>query len=511
MLPTENTPWPPKAWAPIQADIAEADAWYSGDEDKLAGFYGGISTSATGGRWAKFWSRLSSGTSNSDQAKRGQRLHVPAAADIAATSADLLFGEFPSFTIPDAHGETPSADAKLLEESLADLADYGSWGSVLLEAAEIGSALGGVYLRPTWDTAVDDRPMLTVVHPDRAVPVFRFGRLVQVTFWQVLPGGERGEVWRHLECHTPGMIAHGLYLGTATDLGERHNLLEHRDTKAFAGEDGTGDGTVDLATEFGITGLLAEYVPNVKPNRKHRGMPVGRSDTAGLEGLMDALDEVWSSWVREIRLGKLRILVPSDFLDKAGRGQGASFDPDQEVFSPLDVDAGANMGTAQLITPFAPTLRVADHATTALDLFERIVTGAGYSPQSFGMQGDGAAITATEVNAHSGKSDNTTARKQGYWRPALQRLAFNMLALDHKLAAGPAPMPVQVAFPDTAEADMRDTASTLNLINLAKAASTETKVRMLHPEWEEQQVAAEVARILEEDAPTVDDPTAGVV
>jgi hypothetical protein len=101
-------------------------------------------------------------------------------------------------------------------------------------------------------------------------------------------------------------------------------------------------------------------------------------------------------------------------LDKAGRGKGASFDMDQEVFSPLEVDPKQSGTTG--IALFQPEIRSEPLLTIAADLFEQVARTAGYSPQSFGMQGDGAKATATEVDAREGTSDRTTNRKKRYWQ-----------------------------------------------------------------------------------------------
>jgi hypothetical protein len=44
-------------------------------------------------------------------------------------------------------------------------------------------------------------------------------------------------------------------------------------------------------------------------------------------------------------------------------------------------------------------------------------------------------------------------------------------------------------------------ATTLQLLSAAKAASTKVMVEMLHPDWEEEQIDAEVALIQSETAP----------
>lgn len=480
--------------AKLLRDIEEADAWWSGDPDKLTDVY---TTAATReqrpGR--RFWERPNDTTS----VRPAERVHAPVASDIAVTGADLLFGADLEVQIPEAHGDTPDQAAVDAENRLAELWDQAAISNTLLEAAEVAGGLGGVYLVPTWDREVAGHPLLNVVHADRAVPEWRGDRLHAVTFWHVVQV-EGLNVWRHLERHEPGAILHGLYAGSRTHLGVPMNLQKHPATKGLP--------EVVPTTSWQVPGgILARYVPNVKPNRRHRGLPVGRSDTQGLESLMDSLDLTMTSWARDIRLGQRRIIVPNEFLRRSGRGSGASFDVDQEVFAPLDIDPG-NMEKAG-ITLVDFSIRADEHAATATDLFQRIVSSAGYSPQSFGMQGDGAAITATEVNAHESRSGRTTARKQRYWGPELAAAAVGLLIVDREVfSSGVAPWRPTVGFPDRDQADEATVAQTLGLIEMARAASIETKVRMLHPEWEQPQVDAEVALIKAEQGVAVD-PTGG--
>ncbi len=494
-LPTDpNTSWPPSDWAPFQRDIQESAAWYAGDESALAGFYGGVSNPQA--RRQRFWSR---GNRNAQGQTDRQRLHIPVAADVAATSADLLFGDGVAFTIPGASGDTIDQGALKAEQRLTEILTEDGADAALLEAAELAAALGGVYLRPAWDDTVADRPMLTTVQPDNAVPEFQWGRLSAVTFWQIVSQAD-GKIVRHLERHEPGRILHALYRGNVVQLGRRVKLASVEQFAHLAVDD---EGAIALPAA--ITGLDVRYVPNVRPNRKHRTKPIGRSDYAGTEPLMDALDETWSSWMRDIRLGKARIIVPAEYLERKERGAGATFDTDAEVFAPLQIDpTSADAGT---ITLSQFDLRTAEHAETALALFTQIVVSSGYSPQSFGLQGDGAAQTATEVDARESKSDRTVSRKRRYWTKALEDVGEMLLILDREHFGGGEPYRPRIEWPADAEDDIRDVATALNLLNLAKAASADTRVRMVHPEWTDKEVADEVALILAEDGVPVADPT----
>lgn len=506
-LPSDpKSPWPPKTWASIQREIQEADAWYSGAESKLSQFYGGPEQTAFNSR-RRFWGRANRDANNVPAGR--QRLHVPAAADIAATSADLLFGQTPGLVIPtdDPAGELAVGAA---QDRWNELDEANGLGAVWLEAAELNAALGGVYLHPAWDPAVADYPMVSVVHADCAVPEFRWGRLVAVTFWHTVTT-DGSDTLRHLERHEPGVnggpgvILHGLYKGTVSALGSQMSwqqaLLTCPDLEGLAAND---EGVVTVPD--GIT-FDVRYVPNVRPNRRHREQPVGRHDWQGAEDLMDALDETYTSWVRDIRLGKARLIVPNSYLDRRGRGKGTSFDMDAEVFSPLDIEPGANSDKMQL-TENQFAIRFAEHAATAGALFDEIVGTSGYSPQSFGKQGDGSDQTATEVDARESKSERTTDRKRRYWTPALEDIGLMLLIVDRAVFNGKAaPLRPRVVWPQDPDQTPLEQAQTLNMLTMAEAASTEVKVAMLHPDWSADEVAGEVGRIQSEHALVVPDPT----
>ncbi|MEU1454413.1 phage portal protein [Streptomyces avermitilis] len=490
-LPQTDTSWPPTDPC-VQTALADWDAWYSSDPDRLGDRYlnrgvrelpenrpvqcrGGMVGRVA--RW--FW-----GLPSSPGEKRS-KLHVPLAGDIARTSSTLLFSEPPALT----------SDHKATQARLDELVESGLHPT-LLEAGEICAALGGAYLRVVWDQEVSDRPWISTVAADAAVPEFRYGRLTAVTFWTVVQQDSR-EVWRHLERHEKGRILHGLYRGTLGTLGTRLPLQEHPATEPLAyqvTEDWIETGAPDH--------LTAAYVPNVRPARAWRNIPSaahwGQSDFQGIESLFDALDEAWSSWMRDIRIGKGRIILPNSMLQTNGPGQGATWYEDQEIYAGLNMleRPGENSLTVQ---QFA--IRVQEHKDTCAALVEQAARQAGYSAATFGVTGDGAAVTATEIRARERRSMNTRARKALYWRPAVTDIVMAQLAIEAGPLFGVSGLdlePPRVEFQDSISEAPKETAETVALLASAEAASKDTLVRMQHPDWRDEQVLAEVGLIHEE-------------
>ncbi|MEU7340554.1 phage portal protein [Streptomyces sp. NPDC007074] len=484
-LPADNTPWPPPEWAEHYKRMALDDAWYAGDRRRLARIYGHHTPPAE--RRFKLWGRRS----QEHHHRRDHRLHVPLPGDIASTSADLLFAEMPAIKVSD----------QATQERLDDVLDRGRVQQMLLGAAEQAAALSGVFLRTTWDRSLADYPLITVMQPDSAFPEFRFGMLRAVNFWRELSGGRDGVVRRHIERHESGRIVHVLYQGTADNIGRTVPLTEHPETAELA--DSLGADGQSITT--GIRELTASYVPNMLPNRLHRGAPVGRSDYAApLHDLFDSLDMTWTSWMRDIRLARGRLIVPDGYLRNDGPGNGATFDEDAEIYAALKIpptEAGGTITLAQF------GIRVAEHQATCEAIVRQAAQSAGYSAQSFGLDGNGQPITATESDSRDQRSMVTRSKKAGYWRHGLAEQLYVQQMLDVSLFGQRIkPERPQVEFGTGVAESLQSTATTLDLLNRAGAVSAHTKVKILHPEWDDTAIKAEAAAILAETGAGAPDP-----
>lgn len=496
--------WPPAAVADLMTTMGEWDAWYTGSTHRLTDLYARQTALATRSpgvvgrlrRW--FWGEPANSAA-SPQAK----VHIPLAADICQASSDLLFGDPPTVKIED-----PKAQARL------DLI-FGSGDAhqALAGAAETAAALGGVFVRVVWDTDVAPHPFLARVDADRAIPEFRWGRLVAVTFWRVVKE-KHTAVWRHLERHEldalgVGIVRHSLHVGTATALGNLEPLGALPETAPLAAV-ADADGVVST----GSPGLDVAYVPNQTPNRAWRHHPIGahlgRSDLDGIESLLDRFDEAWSSWMRELRIGKARIVAAQSALDDNGPGAGATLDLDREVYEAVNTPPGAaDTGDGLPIRAVQFAIRVEEHRATCQELLEQILRSAGYSAQTFGADESGGAMTATEVQARERRSFTTRKRKLRPWVGALEALAAKALAIDAAVFGQPAPpadKPVSVTFAPAVQEAPEAIARTVQAMRQATAMSIETAVRMQHPEWSEPDVTAEVDRIRQEQGVPAPDP-----
>lgn len=82
-----------------------------------------------------------------------------------------------------------------------------------------------------------------------------------------------------------------------------------------------------------------------------------------------------------------------------------------------------------------------------------------------------------------------------------------MLRIDAAQFASPiTPERPRVEFGDGVASSEQQTATTLGLLNRAGAVSTSTKIKILHPDWDDTAVKAEVAAILAETGAAAPDP-----
>lgn len=491
---TDGMDWPPLP-PEVLAAHAEWDAWYRGTPAKLEAFYGQrdvnvrpaqLAGGLVGGAARMLWG-------NPTPQLKPYRMHLPLAADIASASSDLLFGQELPITFPDA--------AQAAQDRMNYILEGNGWQSLLSEAGEISAALGGTYLRAGWDHDVADHALITIVDADGAIPTFAYGHLREVTFWTVTD--KRGHlVWRHLETHKPGVIEHSLWEGTKDKLGRRIPLTESPVTEGLAPSLVDGDRILT-----GITQLTAEYIPNIRPVPIWRDIRqaryLGRSDygSQGVATFFNALDEAWTSWMRDLRHARSRIFAARSVLEGSRPGGGAYFDSDREIYESVNLPPGEDPSIDKLLSAQQFTIRVEEHSRTIKEATLAAVSACGYSGSTFGLDNE-VAKTATEVGAVRQRTTETREKKTRYWTPGVERFLRMIAELDQvQFHGGTGGTDVKVEFPPTSTPSQLELAQTAVAMRGAQAASTKTLVELLHPDWEKTQVDEEVALIQGESAP----------
>jgi A118 family predicted phage portal protein len=212
---------------------------------------------------------------------------------------------------------------------------------------------------------------------------------------------------------------------------------------------------------------------------------------------MDALAEVYTSWMRDVRLGKSRLMIAKSLLNNVGTGQGSAFNAEQEAYASMNMLGGQDSKLSDMIEQVQFNIRVQEHQETAIQLVKDILQMAGYSSETFGIyDGGGPTKTATEIEVKQQRSLLSRDRKIRLWRPAITEAIRKLLAVDQALFGSPVvPQDVSVLFADGVQDSPLEIANTVSLLRAAGAASDEVIVGMVHQDWDETQVAAEVALI----------------
>lgn len=501
-LPESKAAWPPASETGRYGRMAVNSTWYGGDPTALGNLYAG----GSGGE--KFRSGLryhieriaSWFWASTDENAPDDKVHLPVAQDIATMSSEVLFGEEVRFEVQPDPTWQPDADGKFTDEQrriidatqrrLDELLDGMDFHSTLLAAAETAVPLGSVGLRMAWDTRLGmTQPMISRVDADHVVAEYEFGALKAITFWEIV-GKDHETLIYHLERHEPGRVLHGLYRGTAGNLGMQLPLTEHPSTAPYADlvdEEGA------IAT--GIDGLLATSIPNMLPDPLDRGNESGRSDfTPGVLSLFDAIDRTVTSLMRDIADGRSRLLIADYMLSNRGIGKGVEFDADQHLFTRLKREP-SDSGEPP-IDQVQFKIRVDEHLRTLDFLMRKVIESCGYNVDADTGEA-GAPMTATEYSGRAKRTARTRDKKLRYWR-RVERLLESLLKVDAAIFGGRAtPLPVKMIVPDMMQPTTLELANTAKVLREAKAASTRIIVEMMGLVGDDN-IDEEVAAILEE-------------
>lgn len=546
-MPISGETFPTPDWELAFDQYASNDAWYSGNQSKIQKVTqaqaGGGGARDRGDNSATHYNR-SDGTRRSggirgflgrffngrivEPTENRTRIHAPVAENLATLSADLLTAEPPMFRIIGGDGEAIKGKVQERLDAIANSPDH---ARTMSHAAELTAGLGATVLTVQWDPSTTDRPWMQAAPCDAAIPEFIGNRLTAVNLYtlhldQTDPMRLADEVYLHIERHEPGSIIHALFRvklfeanawGYET-LGDLVPLDTHASTAHIPEIPGSKAGPVEgmVTLPTGIDRLTAAWWRNVPTKIFRKTLPfLGRADFEGIEQLLDAVDEVWSSWMIDIKIARGRLIVPETMLDLAGPGLGGSFDDAREILTPLAyLDLGAEQGR---ISAQQFSIRAEEHARSLLGLTREITQFAGYSLSSYGEQSQGGqgggGITATEVTDRTTMTERTRDKKFRYFAEAMQPLTLAMLDLDRVHYRGGGEVPkgstLDITITELSQMDPEKEARMIQYLRAAQAASTETLVRMQHPEWDNTQIRREVITIQSESGLGVDEADPG--
>lgn len=545
-LPASGSSWPIAPFGPVFDQYATNAAWMEGDTAALQRIYGGSdrSVQAVDGVWRggqyrtggvrgiarRWWSGQPV-----DVERSATRIHSPLAGNLARLSATMLVSEPPTVRIvtevpasDDQNGDGRPDNIRAVKTGPEQDALDAMLGSpeahiALRRGCEWAAGIGLTAYSWTWDTTDDEgrTPRLAVHRAETVLPEWRMGRLQAITVVDEYP--VKSKTLRHLMRHERGSIIHALYLGTDDKLGQPAGFTS----------DVTSEAAPHLAELVGIVGAVIEgltikvptgtlrltaalhvNLPTIRFSRSNALANLGRADIEGpITEFLDAHDEVWSSWMRDLKIGRGRVYISQQFLEGRGPGQGAWFNEYAEMLTTLNQMNVSDEDMSKGMVPQQFDIRVEEHERTAEATKRVVLETAGWSSSSYGESSEATTgESATGVVDRSKRTENTRDEKMPHLAIALKQLAMSGLDLYRLLNPGKGvsdvdPETIEVKFPDVSQIDPEKQARTLQYLQAAKLMSREVGLRNLHPEWDDTDVLRELARIAA-DQPTPVDPFA---
>jgi hypothetical protein len=499
-IPANDSTWPPAPWDKAQKAWREHETLWIGDAEQIAAFYGGGRVAAThehdgqprsGGLvgWlsTRFWGQAV------PEGEVRTREHVGWASDLTTLSSDLLFAEPPRVAFDDELKVSEDAQKRLDLIANSDEAHAAQH-----EGGELTSLFGASALTVRWDTETTDHAWVAPSGADLVIPEFRNGRLTALTLFTEYPEG--GEVWRHLERHEKGRILHLLFKGDKQNIGKRRNLADYPATQYLL--DIVKERDPATEADFFRTNtqqLTASWWLNAPARAWRRDgdlAEAGRSDlTPTVRQLGDSLDEIYSSWLKDIRLGAARLLIPESYLESDSSG-GFAFDRGQELIRKINAPGLMSSSVGDSIEKIQFEIRTEDHERSALAWWKRMLGTAGYGELDAETQG--VQKTATESGYEQDSKQRTRDKKALYARPALSSIYGACMAIDGQLFRGKgggeyeAP---EVRFPEQSQMDPLKEAQVISTLKAAGVMSVEIGVKAAHRDWDQNAVDEEVARL----------------
>lgn len=378
---------------------------------------------------------------------------APISRDLGRFSSQLLFAEEPELTGPD--GLEAWAEVNRLHEFLQ-------------AADELVAATGEIGVRIVRDDRVSRSVAVIAAEPaDRLIWAERHGRFTDGGVVVVEVDGRDSERFRLLEHHGPGYVRRALFRGDIGRLGKRVSLESRPEFAELRPEERTG---LDRPT-------LVRWKNNA----------TGSADIAGLESLLDAADEAESTFRTKSRASRPLTFAHRRLADAEG---DADLDGvillGEEQMNPVErPDALAQVVQGRMES--------ADHELYVKHLRETIVTLAGYSLSSWGLDHAGGAESGRALRLRQTRTLLTRAGKE---RMAVRAIAETAeISLD--LMRPGSGTTVEVKLGDGQPDDRMDLAEELATLRSAEVISTRQAVRELHPDWTDAQVEEEAGRIVE--------------
>lgn len=267
----------------------------------------------------------------------------------------------------------------------------------------------------------------------------------------------------------------------------------------------------------GIKGLLAFAKPN-KKSLMFADSDYGASDYEGAIDSFDAMDEAYSTIFKELRTNRTVRYIPKDMIPKSPDGRFILNDNFTDAYVQVESDIDQN-SKSEITFSIIPD-KTESHKAKFLTALTTALNKAGLSPYAIGITGLESVNASAESQQERNKVTLETRKsKMEVWKPFIEEMLIKILQLNDWMVRNKIVdqaykdnnikwenIDIQVSFGDyIVETEGSVIANVANQI-AAGVISTETALKALHPDWNDQQILEEVNRIRYERGMALDTP-----
>lgn len=426
----------------------------------------------------------------------------PLASRIAEAFGDLIFGEEPDF----------SAATKADQPRLEDLIRENNLPSELQQGCEVSTSEGETWWRCRVEKDASDWPIVEFHSRSNVIPLFRGRHVIAVAFINVIE--ENDEAWRYLEIHAEGIVLNRLFKVPIQRTTSRDSSI--LPVNWFVGKP-FGD-EVPLTDRPETADLDPEWVHDLPMlagrimNRRGRKMYVGVSQFARARDLLFELNEAASIGSQNMRLtARKRAVVDESVLQPQRDPETGEiinprpvFRADEEIFVQSALDENLESKTGQFKV-LEYDFDAQGMVTWDDHLVLKILTRTRCAPQLVGM-GVEQAITGPALRARLLDSTLAANGKARFWDDGVPRMLQCLQLIDQ--------LPLDLGgFGRTWESsdekpsmkrksiipeDPKDVADRHAVLMGSELESQYTAIAEMHPEWDDEKIKAEQARIRED-------------
>jgi hypothetical protein len=492
--------------------ISEYLVWFMGNAKQIRGFY---AEGKAEDKQNYFWTQAPDNY---------LKLHTGIPNTISNKMAVILFGggyttKVEIYKINPENGtvsdKIDEAKSKAIEDTIQVLSEKTGLKDLLEEAAQTESWSGHLFVKFSYDTALSQFPIIEVVDIRNAEVEKERGITKSITFknWYEYGTMTNKRVYCHKEIYTTNDAGEAVIQNKLEELKSNGDIVECALTDI--------EETKELDPEItftGLKGMIAFDKPNKTPNNEFPDSPYGASDYMGAIDSFDALDEVYSEIIKEIRDNKTMRYIPDNMMEVDDDGV-AKFNP--YVTNHVKVHANLDQNSKNEINITEIADKTEQHKEKWKVALTTAINKAGLSPLALGITGLEAVNAGEQSQRERNKATlETRAMKLKKWTPFLAKLLLKLLEFNSwmqrtlgvnqegvdKIEVDWTNCNVFVKFGDYITDSIKDKRTELGNAKQQGIMSIEQVIEEQYPDWSEEQKLAEVNRIKFEQNMAFDTP-----